>query len=150
ASFQRHDYQLRRPPRLPPSVVSVAVDTGAFAWFRSFTDYHFSAAQYADWIAGVHPPVTWAVIPDRPTEDLADVSDVRIAQLQTSNAIYEVLSSFVDVPWSWTPVLQGRTVMDYLRHVIDLADVLYALAEIYRRRRQPLRVGIGSICRRAQ
>ncbi len=40
--------------------------------------------------------------------------------------------------------------MDYLRHVIDLADVLYALADIYRRRRQSFRVGIGSICRRAQ
>ena len=55
ASFQRHDYQLRRPPCLPRSIVSVAVDTGAFAWFRSFTSYHFAAAQYADWIAGVHP-----------------------------------------------------------------------------------------------
>jgi hypothetical protein len=150
ASFQRHDYQLRRPPRLPPSVVSVGVDTGAFAWFRSFTDYHFSAAQYADWIDGVHPRVAWAVIPDRPTEDLPDASAVRIAQLQTSNAIYEVLSSLVHVPWSWTPVLQGRTVTDYLRHAIDLADVLYALADVYRRRRQSFRVGIGSICRRAQ
>ena len=48
------------------------------------------------------------------------------------------------------PVLQGRTVLDYVRHVIDLADVLYALAAVYRQRRQSFRVGIGSICRRAQ
>ena len=44
-----------------------------------------------------------------------------------------MLGSLLDVPWCWTPVLQGRSVADYLRHVIDLADVLYALADVYRR-----------------
>lgn len=87
ASFQRHDYQLRRPPRLPRSDMAVAVDTGAFAWFRSLTSYHFSAAQYANWIAGVQPPASWAVIPDRPTEDMPDTTAVRNAQLQTTDAI---------------------------------------------------------------
>jgi hypothetical protein len=150
ASFQRHDYQLRRPPRLPLRQSSVAVDTGAFAWFRSFSTYHFSAMQFANWIAGVYPPVSWAVIPDRPTEDLPDPKAVRVAQVQTSDAIYLVLETLLDVPWSWTPVLQGRTVMDYLRHAVDLAAVLYDLAEIYRHRGQTFRVGIGSICRRDQ
>src|SRR5213592_2381391 len=117
---------------------------------RQHASYHFSAAQYAHWIGGVHPPVSWAVIPDRPTEDMADAMAVRNAQLQTTHAIHEVLTSLLDVPWSWAPVLQGRTVVDYLRHVIDLADVLYALADLYRQRRQSFRVGIGSICRRAQ
>jgi hypothetical protein len=131
-------------------VASVAVDTGAFASFRSFTSCHFSATQYANWIAGVCPPVSWALIPDRPTEDMAEATAVRTAQLQTSDAIHHVLTSLLNVPWSWTPVLQGRTVVDYLRNAIDLADVLYALADLYRKRRQSFRIGIGSIRRRAQ
>ena len=52
--------------------------------------------------------------------------------------------------WAWTPVLQGRTVDDYLRHAVDLADIIYELAAVYNRRGIPFRVGVGSICRRAQ
>jgi hypothetical protein len=128
----------------------MAVDTGAFAWFQSYTMYHFSASQLYDWIYGVRPRVQWAVIPDRPTEDLARPSEVLEAQRDTTDAIVHVLQSFIDVPWSWTPVLQGRTLDDYVRHAIELADVLYSLADVYARRGQPFRVGLGSICRRGQ
>ena len=148
ASFQRRDYQLRHPPRLALVAAPVAVDTGAFAWFRRYSTYHFSARQFADWIAGVRPPVSWAVIPDRPTEDLDDPCAVRRAQEQTTEAIVHILESLLDVPWSWTPVLQGRTLDDYLRHAIDLAGILYDLAAIHARRGQTFRVGLGSICRR--
>ena len=55
ASFQRRDYRLRRPPCLPVRSAPVAVDTGAFAWFRSYSLYHFSAQQLADWIARHSP-----------------------------------------------------------------------------------------------
>ncbi len=48
------------------------------------------------------------------------------------------------------PVLQGRTLDDYLRHAIDLAGILHDLAAVYTRRRQTFRVGLGSICRRNQ
>jgi hypothetical protein len=112
ASFQRRDHQLRHPPRLPLVAAPVAVDTGAFAWFRSYSTYHFSAHQFADWIAGVRPPVSWAVIPDRPTEDLDNPCAVRRAQEQTTETIVHILDSLLDVPWSWTPVLQGRTLDD--------------------------------------
>jgi hypothetical protein len=126
------------------------VDTGAFAWFRSYSLYHFSAQQLADWIAGIRPPVSWAVIPDRPTEELNGPLEIRQAQEQTTEAIVHVLDSQLDVPWAWTPVLQGRTVDDYLRHAVDLADIIYELAAVYTRRGIPFRVGVGSICRRAQ
>jgi hypothetical protein len=110
ASFQRRDHQLKRPPRLALHSAPVAVDTGAFAWFRSFSTYHFSASQFADWIDGIRPPVSWAVIPDRPTEDLWGPLEVRRAQAETTEAIVHVLETLLDVPWSWTPALQGRTV----------------------------------------
>ena len=54
------------------------------------------------------------------------------------------------VPWAWAPVLQGRTVDDYLRHAVDLADIIYELAAVYNHLGIPFRVGVGSICRRAQ
>jgi hypothetical protein len=150
ASFQRRDYRLRRPPCLPVRRAPVAVDTGAFAWFRSYSLYHFSAQQLADWIAGIRPPVSWAVIPDRPTEELGGSLEIRRAQEQTTQAIVHVLESLLDVPWAWAPVLQGRTVDDYLRHAVDLADIIYELAPVHNRRGIPFRVGVGSICRRAQ
>jgi hypothetical protein len=150
ASFQRRDFQLRRPPRLPLISAPVAVDTGAFAWFQSHTMYHFSASQLCDWIYGVRPRIQWAVIPDRPTEDLDRPSEVLQAQQDTTESIVHVLGSFIDLPWSWIPVLQGRTLDDYFRHAIELADVLYSLADVYARRGQPFRVGLGSICRRGQ
>ena len=101
ASFQRRDYLLRRAPRLPGRQGPVAVDTGAFAWFRNFTSYHFSAAQYVDWIGAVEPPVEWAVIPDRPTEDLDGPQAIRLAQKQTTDAIVHFLESHLQVPWTW-------------------------------------------------
>ncbi len=101
ASFQRRDYRLRRPPCLPVRSAPVAVDTGAFAWFRSYSLYHFSAQQLADWIAGIRPPVSWAVIPDRPTEELDGSLEIRRAQEQTTEAIVHVLGSLLDVPWAW-------------------------------------------------
>ena len=61
-----------------------------------------------------------------------------------------MLESLLDVPWAWAPVLQGRTVDDYLRQAVDLADIIYELAAVYNRRGIPFRVGVGSICRRAQ
>src|SRR5207244_151955 len=61
-----------------------------------------------------------------------------------------VLETLLDVPWSWTPVLQGRTVEDYLRHAVELAGILYDLAAVYRKRGLTFRVGLGSICRRGQ
>jgi hypothetical protein len=143
ASFQRRDYQFRHPPRLPLCSAPVAVDTGAFAWFRSYSSYHFSAPQYAEWIDGVRPPVAWAVIPDQPTEDLCGPRDVRRAQAATTEAIVHVLATLLDVPWSWTPVLQGRTVEDYLRHAVELAGILYDLAAVYAQRRLSFRVGLG-------
>jgi hypothetical protein len=150
ASFQRRDYQLKRPPRLALHSAPVAVDTGAFAWLHSFTTYHFSAPQFAEWIDGVRPPVSWAVIPDRPTEDLCGPQEVRRAQAETTEAIVHVLETLLDVPWAWTPVLQGRTVEDYLRHAVELAGILYDLAAVYRKRGLTFRVGLGSICRRGQ
>lgn len=150
ASFQRRDYQLRHPPRLPVIAAPVAVDTGAFAWFRNFTCYHFSAEQLADWIAGVRPRVQWAVIPDRPTEDLEGDRAIRRAQDQTTEAIVHVLDTLLDVPWCWTPVLQGRTLEDYLRHAIDLAGIIHDLAAVYASRGLSFRVGLGSLCRRGQ
>lgn len=150
ASFQRRDYQLRHPPELPLRGAPVAVDSGAFMWFQRYTTYHFSAAQYVEWIAGVRPPVQWAVIPDRPTEDLDGPESVRLAQAQTTGSIVQMLESFLDVPWSWAPVIQGRTLEDYLIHAIELADIVYELRAVYVQRRKTFRVGIGSICRRGQ
>jgi len=54
------------------------------------------------------------------------------------------------VPWSWSPVLQGRTMEEYLVHAIELADILHQLCAVYVQRGQKFRVGIGSICRRGQ
>jgi hypothetical protein len=60
------------------------------------------------------------------------------------------VESFLDVPWSWSPVLQGRTLEEYLVHAIDLAGILHQLCAVYVQRGQQFRVGIGSICRRGQ
>jgi hypothetical protein len=56
---------------------------------------------------------------------------VRLAQVQTTGTIVQMLESFLDVPWSWAPVIQGRTLEDYLIHAIELPDILYQLRAVY-------------------
>src|SRR5205814_1416685 len=70
--------------------------------------------------------------------------------LRSSTTVTRLEGTCLDVPWSWAPVIQGRTLEDYLIHAIDLADILHQLRAVYAQRGKNFRVGIGSICRRGQ
>jgi hypothetical protein len=151
ASWWRQDLQLKRPPRVPSQLSHVAVDCGSYTLAQRQVEpgYHFSAQQYTDWIAALGPSVRWAVLPDWPCEG-ASTQEVRRRQIATTDTALEVLSAHVDVGWCWTPVLQGQTVEDYLRHAIDIADWVYELQDVYvaRGRADDFRVCLGSLCRR--
>jgi hypothetical protein len=151
ASWWRRDVQLKRPPRLPPQLTHVAVDCGSYtlAQHQLEPGYHFTADQYVSWIRALGPAVRWAVLPDWPCEG-ASAREVRWRQDATTQTAVDLLSEHVNVPWCWSPVLQGQTVEDYLRHAVDIAAWVYELREVYaaRGRVDDFRVCVGSLCRR--
>lgn len=124
-----------------------ALDSGAFseitlrgAWTVTPRQYAGEVRRFRDEIGGM----AWAAIQDWMCEPFAlKRTGLTIAdhQRKTVESHRELREIAPDLPW--TPVLQGWSAEDYLRHV-DLYDA--AGIDL---RDEPV-VGIGSVCRRSQ
>jgi hypothetical protein len=159
ASWWRTDVELKRPPYLPIRADAVAIDTGSYVLAQSYADgypYGFTVESIVRWIRGVYPPASWAVLPDWPCEGKSpeQVRDIQIRGNFTMMAILR--EHLTTVPWVWCPVLQGQTVEDYLRHAVELSDIIHTLRDYYAEHHELthhedwFRVCLGSICRRGQ
>lgn len=151
-AFVSRNRLMRMRNELRPSPVPLAIDSGGFSeltpmpgqkvtkrgWtlkakhYAAEMDYYRRALVNVDWMA----PQDWM------TEDAALANtgmSLREHQLLTTNNFLELEAA---APWlHFVPVLQGRTVDDYLRHADD-----YERAGIDLAKRR--RVGVGSVCRR--
>ena len=161
ARFQRRDGSIR-PANLPTPIVDCAIDPGAFeAARRGAYDYDFS--QYLRWLFTFQPgQIEWAGIPDyccvfhtqlMPEYlrrswyfDLADGDFVRVQQLRTTFLAHMVWSCHRQVPWMWSPCVQGLTCDQYVRHAEDLRNLILAMKWYYGPN-SPFRAGIGSLSR---
>lgn len=134
-----------RAPKLPSHVTHTAADCGGYVATKVWGDYRYTPAQYVDWLATFQP--RWAATMDYCCEpDLPVVTRER--QERTTKVAHRFWSEFKRTPWCWVPTIQGWMVSDYIRHVRDLAPLIYEMAEYYGPG-SDFRVGIGTLCRRA-
>jgi hypothetical protein len=140
-----------RPPSLPPGFedVDVAVDCGGFVATRVWGNYRFTAAQYVEFCRGVRP--RWAATMDYCCEDeitLGKPGLVLERQDRTTEQAWRFWLTYRDEPWVWVPTVQGWTVDQYREHARDLKPLVRAMASHYGAG-SAFRVGIGTLCRRA-
>lgn len=126
---------LRERP-VPEQCRPLFADSGGFHYHLRGVDYPFSRADYVYWGCALRP--TYMATLDYPCEAAIapDAATVRERQERTVQHALALLSR--TVPWEWVPVLQGRTVEQYLE-----------CAALYRKHGavQPY-MGIGSLCAR--
>jgi hypothetical protein len=143
--FLSRNRLIRRVGKLDPSPVPWAMDSGGFTEITQHGGWRLSAREYAreaDYFAQRLGHPDWAAPQDWMCEDVALKKTgltLREHQRRTTRNFLELRARQGRV--RFIPVLQGREVADYLRHVED-----YARAGIDLRREKT--VGVGSVCRR--
>jgi len=135
----------RRKSPFPRASVPVAIDSGGFTEVTQRGGWTISPADYVALVRRAIEQlgtVAWAAIQDWMCEDVAlAATGLTVADHQrlTIESYLELTALAPEV--RWLPVLQGRTVGDYLEHI----DA-YARAGVDLRAHQL--VGLGSVCRR--
>lgn len=133
--------------KLPRALGPWALDSGAFTMLDQHGRWIVGPERYADEVQHWSREIgrlEWAAIQDHPCEDRVlrmtglTVQDHQRATVESYLRLRELAPSI-----AWTPVLQGRTLGDYLRHADDYRCAGVELREL------PV-VGVGSICRRQQ
>jgi hypothetical protein len=136
---------LARRRTLPRAVSSWALDSGGFSelslhgkWMVSSTQYAGEVRRFSEEIGGLQ----WAAIMDWACEPrlLKKTGlSIRVHQQRTIASYLDLRSHAPSFPW--TPVLQGWSHEDYLRHVDDYDRAGVNLVQLHR-------VGVGTIyCR---
>jgi hypothetical protein len=141
------DRRLRHIKRLPRAAGPWALDSGGFTELsmHGSWDHGPNPAEYADRVRRYQRTIgnlAWVAPQDWMTEpSILARTGLTVAEHQTRTVdnLADLRALALDVPW--TPVVQGQTPGDYIRHV-----ELYAAAGIDLTR-EPL-VGVGSVCRR--
>ena len=129
----------------PPCDTRFALDSGGFNQITMRGAYDYSPAEYVAQVralAAQTGTLDWAAIQDWMCEDAA----LARTELTIEEHQRRTLQSFLDLrelapEVKWLPVLQGRTVDQYLAHLDMYRDAGVCL-------QQMTRVGVGSICRR--
>jgi hypothetical protein len=136
-------------PRLPEHVTERAADCGGYvAMLRWGGEYRYSRDEYIAWLQTFTP--TWAAMRDWCCEPAiaADREAVRARQDRTTFEAHETWEWSRSVSWCWVPTIQGWIVDDYRRHAADLAPLVGEMMTHYGAG-SAFRVGIGTLCRRA-
>lgn len=129
--------RLRTRPA-PAQCRPLFADCGGFYFAFKGRDYPFGPDQYVTWLRAMRPD--YAATMDYPCEaEIAADGAAVVARQRRTLAHAETLLAY-DVPWQWLPVLQGRTVDQYVYHARMYRDAQLAT---------PL-MGIGSLCRRTR
>ncbi len=113
-------------------------DCGGFYFAAKGKDYPFTTAEYITWLEAMQPD--YAACMDYPCEAEIAPDDLAIAHRQARCIEHAKVLLRYQGGWEWLPVLQGRTVEQYLRHA-----AMYQAAGLVR----PY-MGIGSLCRRTK
>lgn len=130
---------------LPRAAAPWALDSGAFTEIRDRGGWTITAAQYAAEVERYSSEIgnmLWAAIQDWMCEPfmLARTGKTILQHQELTMRSYLDLASLSpSIPW--TPVIQGYSIDDYLRHVDMYANHGVDLAKL------PI-VGLGSVCKR--
>jgi len=133
--------------KLPRALGPWALDSGAFTALDQHGRWSLEPKEYADEVRHWSREISgleWAAIQDHPCEDRVlrkTGLTVRDHQHLTVESYFRLRDLAPEV--TWCPVLQGRTIGDYMEHVDDYARAGVDLRVL------PV-VGVGSICRRQQ
>lgn len=125
-----------RPPTLPEDVIAVS-DSGAYRALQ-IGGYSFTIEQYVNWLNTFRP--RWAATRDYVCA-FADEQTVIERQQFTSDQAWQMWRVYPDVPWKWTPVIQGWTVEEYRCHARELRPLIQDM----RRKGHSEVVGIGTL-----
>lgn len=139
-----------RAPRIPEGCDNIAADCGGFVAMKKWNgEYQYSPEEYVDWLSKF-TTLSWAATMDWCCEpDIAhNQSAIQERQLKTTDSARMFFSKYRECPWAWVPTVQGWQVPDYVRHARQLAP-LVAEMRLYYRENQAWRVGIGTLCQRA-
>jgi hypothetical protein len=123
---------------VPEQCRPLFADCGGFYFALKGKDYPFTYDQYLDWLYAMKPDyaATW----DYPCEVEIAADDAAVLSRQERTIEHARALLAHHVPWTWVPVVQGRTVAQYVRHAR-----MYTAAGLV----QPS-MGIGSLCRRTR
>lgn len=136
-------------PKLPPHVTRVAADSGGFvAAIKNNGVYRYTPEQYVAWLRSFNP--TWAAMMDFCCEpEIAGREGiVRERQAKTTAMAHRLWAEYKRESWCWVPTIQGWDLDDYQRHARELRMLISEMAEYYGPGSE-FRVGIGTLCRRA-
>lgn len=131
--------------KLPRALGPWALDSGGFTQLSLHGCWTIEPERYADevqrWAAEIGR-LDWAAIQDHMCEDaVLTRSGLRVRDHQQLTIESYLRLRELAPGITWAPVLQGRSLGDYMRHLDDYNAAGVALREL------PV-VGVGSICRR--
>lgn len=138
-----------RAPKIPPHVREVAADSGGFVATFKWGDYHYTPDEYVRWLSTFSP--SWAATMDYCCENEITSGSPGIVcerQQRTTDMAWRFWNDYRNVPWTWTPTIQGWHVEDYQRHTAELRPLIEAMRQHYAGDSR-FRVGIGTLCARA-
>lgn len=147
ARYTRRDGSLR-PVTLPSHVAHRAADCGGYVATLKWGDYRYSPEQYVQWLRTFNP--AWAATMDYCCEEeIAETAGVvRERQQRTTEMAWRFWQIYRDCGWCWVPTVQGWHVEDYERHADDLSPLIEEM-RLHYGSPSPWRVGIGTLCKRA-
>ena len=137
-------------PRLPPHITERAADCGGFvATHRWNGVYRYSPQQYVDWLSTWNPQ--WAATMDYCCENEITSGKpgiVRERQERTTAMAWHFWQNYRHCQCIWVPTVQGWNLEDYEWHATQMKPLLEAMHQYYGVG-SLFRVGIGTLCRRA-
>lgn len=135
---------LARTKKHKPATCRYAIDSGGFSELSMHGEWKITPGAYVDQVRGWTRDIgipDWAAVQDWMCEDLILAKTGRSIpehQELSCKSLADLTTLAPEIPW--TPVIQGRSLDDYLRHVEMYAKWGYSL---FGRKV----VGVGSICR---
>lgn len=139
---------------LPAFIPEVAIDCGAFVATKQ-GGYRFTSEQYMDWVSRITPTPRWAAMMDLCCEDESATGQhgiVRERQQWTTEMAGYFWRTYRAAPLCLCPTIQGWTVEDYVWHAKQLRPLVEEMQAHYQAfygDESAFRIGIGSLCRRA-
>lgn len=135
-------------PKLPPQLSHTAADCGGFVATFKWGDYRYTPEVYEAWLHTFNPH--WAATMDYCCEPevMGKLGVVRERQQKTTTMAHLFWKQFRRSPWCWVPTVQGWDLEDYQRHARELRPLIEEMADYYGSGSE-FRVGIGTLCRRA-
>jgi len=130
---------------LPRALGRWALDSGGFSELSINGSYSFTPKEYVSVVRRVATEIgnmDWAAIMDWMCEDIMLKKtglSIQDHQRLTCESYDEL--TYLAPEINWVPVLQGKTISDYLRHVDMYTDRNVDLSQLSL-------VGVGSVCRR--